>query len=79
MSAAERDHPIVTGIIGSIVVIGAFRSFFVKDSVRMHAVTLRPVVFEKYLNGVPNFGVQYRPEKAQVLPFRCPGFHGCKG
>ena len=36
----------------------------------MHAVGVRPVVFEYDLDGVPNFGAQYRPQNSQMLPLR---------
>ena len=45
----------------------------------MHAVTLRSVVLEKYLNGVVDFGAQHRAQQAQVLPLWRALLEGVEG
>ncbi len=62
------DQPVVSWVVGTVIVVGTLGIFFVEDSVGMHAVALSPIVLEKDLDGVADLGMHRRAEQSKMLP-----------
>src|SRR5258708_8361939 len=65
---AGSDDPVMSRVVGAVVVVRTFRRLFIEHSVRMHAVTLGPIVLEEDLDTVSDLAAEPAPHQSTILP-----------